>query len=122
MIATSRNSAKLKQEKWSKREIDYLKANYGYLRTEEIAKQLNRTYHAVRGTAIRYGIKSVAQREYAVYIGDDFQFTGTAEECADKLGIQRETLIYYTMPSRANRFETGVFVVDLGKWKKEEYT
>jgi hypothetical protein len=120
MMATDKRSAKFKKHNWSKREMDFLRENYGYLSTQEIADRLNRTYHAVRGMAVRNGIKSVAQREYAVYFDDDFQFTGTAQECADELGIQKDTLIFYTNPSHAKRAKRGIFVVDLGKWKKEE--
>ncbi|WP_026572484.1 hypothetical protein [Bacillus sp. UNC438CL73TsuS30] len=36
-----------------------------------------------------------ATKEYAVYKGDELLVIGTARECAEALGVQRETIIYY---------------------------
>ncbi|MEN2765749.1 hypothetical protein [Ornithinibacillus xuwenensis] len=38
-------------------------------------------------------------KEYAVYKGDEFLCLGTAIECADKLGVKADTIVYYTSPA-----------------------
>lgn len=37
-------------------------------------------------------------KEYAIYKGDDFLFTGTLSECSKFLGVKQETIYFYTMP------------------------
>ena len=38
-------------------------------------------------------------KEYAVYKGDKFITSGTAEECAAFMGVKPETVKYYTTPT-----------------------
>lgn len=40
---------------------------------------------------------------YAVYKGDTFLCLGTAEECAKKLGVKRETIKFWTTKSYKKR-------------------
>jgi|SRR5690625_120650 len=119
MMATSNTSPK-RRGTWSKEELDYLKSNYGKLTIQEIAKRLNRSYSSVKGASVRNGIGKGKQREFAVYFDDEYQFSGTAKECADQLGVRAASFMHYTTPSYKNRAKTGMHVVDLGFWKKEE--
>lgn len=46
----------------------------------------------------------MAEPEYAVYKGDELQTIGTAQECADELGIKPETVRWYaSAPSYLKR-------------------
>lgn len=119
MMATSNTSPK-KRGTWSKQELGFLEENYGRLTTIEMAKRLNRSYQSVKGTIRRRGIGEGKQREFAVYFDDEYQFSGTAKECADQLGVRVASFMHYMTPSYKNRAETGMHVVDLGFWKKEE--
>jgi len=54
-------------------------------------------------------------QEFAVYRGDDLEFMGTAQECAEHLGVLPETVAWYTTPTarkrQANRKRLGVTVI-----------
>jgi DNA-binding CsgD family transcriptional regulator len=110
----------VRKVRWTREELSYLKNNYGYLTTSEIAETLQRTVMSVHTKAFENGFKRVGQREYAVYFDDEFQFTGTIQECAQKLGIKEESFKHHTTPSGRKRAENGIFIVDLGMWKIEE--
>ena len=38
-------------------------------------------------------------QEYALYKGDELLGIGTLEELAEKRGVQKETIYYYSMPA-----------------------
>lgn len=42
-------------------------------------------------------------KEYAVYKGDDLIVMGTAQECADYMGVTKEYIIWLTMPTAKRR-------------------
>lgn len=42
-------------------------------------------------------------KDFAVYRGDAFEFLGSSQECAKHLGVKRETVYYYSMPSYKKR-------------------
>lgn len=111
------------QRKWTTAEVQYLKENYGYLSIEEMSKELNRTTasvsHKIRNTRIK---KVHAEREYAVYFGDDFQFIGTSREVCKRLDISGNTLMFYLSPAHKKRVSrNGIHIVDLGIWKQEGF-
>lgn len=108
-----------KGKRWTKREVDYLKENYGILPILEISKKLKRTVSSVQDRITRLGLRKITQREYAVYFGDNFSFTGNGEEVQKTLGISESTLRFYLTETHAKRAETGVFIVYLGRWRKE---
>ena len=41
--------------------------------------------------------------EYAIYKGDTYLFSGTAEECANYRGVKVETIKYWTTPTYEKR-------------------
>lgn len=43
------------------------------------------------------------EKEYAVYKGEQFLCIGTAEECAEELGVKPETIKFYTFPTYQRR-------------------
>lgn len=43
------------------------------------------------------------KQEYAVYKGEDFLCSGTAEECANVLNISPRTILFYQYPSYQRR-------------------
>ena len=47
--------------------------------------------------------RKIDTTEYAVYRGDEFQFIGTAEECADRLGCSVNSFKFYLTPSYQRR-------------------
>lgn len=57
-----------KREKWNHEEVQFLKENYLYLTTKEIAKKLNKTEYSVRGKKKDLGIenKIKVQRENVI--------------------------------------------------------
>lgn len=42
-------------------------------------------------------------KEYAVYKGDNLVCIGTAKECAAEMGVQPETIKFYTTPTYQKR-------------------
>jgi len=119
-MATSNISPTDKRVTWTNQEIEYLEQNYGRLTNAEIAERLNRSYSSVKSAIVRNGIGKDKQREYAVYFDDEYQFSGTSKECADRLGIREKSFMHYLTPSYKKRAKTGMHVVDLGFWNKEE--
>ena len=109
-----------KRRPWAKSEIDFLRKNYGYLSNEEIANKLNRGKTSIPDIARKHNIKNVMQREYAIYFDDEYHFTGTAEQCAKYLKVKMSTFNVMKSPVYRRRNETGIFVVDIGKWRKDE--
>ncbi|MFC4661721.1 MULTISPECIES: hypothetical protein [Oceanobacillus] len=76
-----------------------------------------------RGRPKGYKLQKVT--EYAIYIGDEFQFTGTAEECAARLGVKPETVQWYATESYRKRMENAKFgdpivAVNVGRWEQNE--
>ncbi len=43
---------------------------------------------------------------YAVYKGDKFIYMGTKEECAEHLGVKRDTIVFYSSPTYQKRAKT----------------
>lgn len=43
--------------------------------------------------------------EYAIYKGDTFLFIGTAEECAERMGVKPDFVKWLTTPTGKRRFE-----------------
>lgn len=43
--------------------------------------------------------------EFAVYKGDEFQFIGTFEECAQRMGIKEQTFYYYLTDAYKRKVE-----------------
>ena len=41
--------------------------------------------------------------EYAIYKGENLITTGTKEECAEKLGVKQETIVFWATPTNAKR-------------------
>lgn len=58
---------------------------------------------------------------YAVYKGEKYLCDGTAEECAKKLNLKRETIWFYATSARKKRDKTGrgTIAVVIGKEKDE---
>lgn len=46
------------------------------------------------------------EQEYAVYKGENLLAIGTADECAEKLGIKPDTIKWLTMPVAKRRLAT----------------
>lgn len=44
-------------------------------------------------------------KEYAVYKGDDLLVIGTIQECAEFLGVKKETVKFYMTPTYQRRIE-----------------
>ena len=51
--------------------------------------------------------KSWWNREVAYYKGDELLHTGTIKEVADIVGVQPETIHFYTMPTAQRRKDRG---------------
>lgn len=52
----------------------------------------------------------MANVEYAIYRGDSFQFIGTADECADRLGIKPRAVRRLATPTGKREFEArGIY-------------
>lgn len=44
-------------------------------------------------------------KEYAVYKGEELLVVGTVEECAEALGVQQRTILFYTYPTYQRRLK-----------------
>lgn len=44
-------------------------------------------------------------KEYAVYKGEELLAIGTADECAKELGVQTQTILFYTYPTYQGRLK-----------------
>lgn len=88
----------------TKKDIDYIRINYGIIQVKEIAKTLGVNPQYIQMTIKKHNIKkNPVQLEYAIYFKDEFKFIGTAEECVERLGISRSTLTFYTTPAHRKR-------------------
>lgn len=45
----------------------------------------------------------VKPKDFAIYRGDTFEFLGSSQECAEHLGIKRESVYYYSTPAYKKR-------------------
>lgn len=63
--------------------------------------------------------------EYAVYKGDSFVVMGTAEECAEEMGVKPDFIKWMTTPTGKRRFESrkdkskALTAVKLKNWEEE---
>lgn len=69
---------------------------------QEIAEHLGRTFYSVQIKKNSLKIK-LPVTEYAVYRGDYLVASGTAEECAQKLGVSKEYVRWLTTNSGKKR-------------------
>lgn len=110
------------RRKWTNREIEFVKSNYGLLSQKEMADRLGRPAGSVQGLIKRLKIPKIpTQREFAVYQGDKFMFIGTMDYACERLGVTEKTFRFYLCPAyekRSNR--NSIHVVDLGLWKIED--
>lgn len=56
------------------------------------------------------------EKEWAVYQGDDFLFTGTTSECAERLGRTKESFRFIGSPAYKRRMKedgNALFIVDI---------
>lgn len=83
---------------------------YGYIK---YAKQGDETK--------RNAIVVERKQEFAIYKGDRFLFIDTLENCAKRLGVDKNTVYFYSTPAYAKRGNDGnVFAaVNLGMWVQE---
>ncbi len=102
---------------WTDEKIDYLKEYYGGIPVKKMAGMLGVKEYAIYTQASKLKIKSKYRKEYAVYFGDEYQFNGDADYCCRRLGVKYPTFIGYV--SKSGRFEDGIHVVDIGKWRPD---
>lgn len=58
--------------------------------------------------------------EYAVYKGDEFQFIGTVNECAARLGVKPDTVKFYSKPAYMKRLKDTSNALIVIKIEEEE--
>lgn len=63
--------------------------------------------------------------DYAIYKGDKFLFLGTKKECADYLGVNEKTIMFYQTPTYLKRREKSkennyLIVIKIEDDEKEE--
>ena len=89
---------KRKYKPWTMKEISFLQENAGEYTDHEFAEILDRTYRSVR--AMRYKLGLPAKKAiYEVSRGNEVLARGTAEECAEQLGVSKKTVTFLTTPS-----------------------
>lgn len=103
---------------WEEWKYHFLEDNYGLLTNKQIAEHIGLSSYTVRRTASDLKIKSKWQKEYAVYFGDEYQFSGNIKKCSKRLGVKIQTFRGYI--SKSGRYEDGIHIVELGKWRKDE--
>lgn len=102
------------RKNWNEEEIEYLEemmkeTTMDAETIKSIAEELNRTVTSVKWKILmlKRGKRTFATKIYAVYKGEDLLVIGTAEECAEHLGVKPEYIGWLTTPSgkarQANR-------------------
>ncbi len=66
------------------------------------------------------GCEEMKQKHYGVYRGDEFLFTGTANECANRMSISESTVYFYTTPSYKNRARSSDNRIHVVKFNYDE--
>lgn len=84
----------MKPRKFTAEEDKYLKEVFPYVKTADVAKELNRTYQSVSQRAFQLRLKKKAS-VYRLYHDGDFLAEGTLEEIAEQLDLEEETIRYY---------------------------
>jgi len=105
---------------WTEEELEYLDYNYGMKSLKEIADYLGRSVASVDSRVYRDKLKIKGQLEYAIYYDDKHKFMGNQDECAEFLGVSADRFQQYKAPSYASKSETGIRIVDLGRWRIDE--
>lgn len=90
--------------KWTDEEKQYLIDNGGNLTDKEFAEELNRTPNAVRRMRCIMGIPAPHKKPiYEILRGYEVLATGTADECSEKTGYKRQTIMFYASKSHHER-------------------
>ena len=59
--------------------------------------------------------------EFAVYKGDTFKFIGTAKECAERLGVKVDTILFQSTPVYRKRTRNSTkarVILNLGAYEE----
>lgn len=102
---------------WTMKEHQFLRDNLNILTLVEIAEKLNRTYSSTYNQMKNMGLELTEKNRrykfnsYAIYQGDEVIVTGTAAQCAKRLGVTEQYIHALLTPSRkkaiANRKNPG---------------
>lgn len=78
----------------------------GTMSLEDVAAELGVTYHSAKNKAqkLKLSTKFKYPAFYAFFRGEKHLITGTAQECANLLGITERSVQCYTTPSQQERF------------------
>lgn len=93
---------------WTDKQVNYLKENYPTGCVDEMSEYLNKPIPAIRSYAAYLKIrraKAIHIHEYAMYNGDEFIMIGTAYEIGKALGIEPESVRWYSTSSALERLE-----------------
>ncbi len=107
-VVEKENKKPFKSGKWTRKELDYLKVNYGKKSTKQMITDLNRPKSSINGK-IHYlrergELKKKRRlKEYAVYRGGDLVCMGTAVECAEVLDVSVKYISWLTTNSAKRR-------------------
>ena len=60
--------------------------------------------------------------EYAIYKGDEYQFSGSLEYCAERLGVKPTSVRFYASQAYMRRLDkrntdNPIIAVNIGKWE-----
>lgn len=115
-FACNKKSVAMKTKKiWSKKEIEYLRNNYGKKTSKEIAKDLNRTESAIRNQVVRIGLTLKELSEDMIYVKD---FSKIAKVSRRRLAELRKNNGLPIVKERKNGGKNCRTVMSLDKfWK-----
>lgn len=82
---------------WTNDEDVFLRDNHDIMYLSDLANHLERTEESVKKRLYVLGYR-VKRQEYALYQGDEYVFSGDAEECAEYWRVARKTIYYYASP------------------------
>lgn len=107
---------------WTDEDIRFLGVNYGKMTHQELSDHLNKKLWETKSKIKELGLKEQMQKEYAVYFGDRFAYTGGKEEIMRDLKISEKSFWYLSTPSNAKRMTdvNGTMIVNLGMWPIDE--
>jgi hypothetical protein len=94
---------KIRYHHWTEEEEQFLRDNYSHMTAKELAIDLDRPVKSVQLRIHQLGLrKNNPNQIFAIYRGEEFITSGTAQECADHLGKPKRSIWYYATPHNVN--------------------
>lgn len=106
------------KKEWTEQEDAYLKVHYGYRTIQNIADDLGIAFDTASKRINQLKLQSQWQKEYAVYIEDDFIMYGNRAKVMREMNITEDAFrLYKSNVGRERGCRT--IILELGMWPKD---